>query len=956
MNVLASTVFVMGCIKLSWPYLAFLLDVVSTRLRLNPNGQEISLTCVLHCMEGQDNNALISANTPQNGRSAMSKDLYFFEEGDWKNKRLLGGKGAGLCAMTQLGLPVPPGFVITTDMCKRYNELGGKMPDGLMENARVAVRRLEKTMGKRFGDPNNPLLLSIRSGSMLSMPGMMDTILNLGLNDETTQGLAKLTKNERFALDAYRRFIQMFGRIVLGVDGKKFEDVFERRKEEVGAKADTDLTAEDLRRVVEDFKSIVKAETGSDFPSDPWKQLELSIAAVFRSWNNKRAIEYRNYYKIPHDLGTAVNVMAMVFGNMGEDSGTGVAFSRYPSSGAPELYGEFLFNAQGEDVVAGIRTPLKISELEKKHPQLYAQLVDIAKKLEQHYREMQDMEFTVEKGKLYMLQTRSGKRTAQAAVKIAVDMAQEGLISKEEAITRVEPAQVEQLLHKQVDPNAQVKVIAKGLNASPGAAVGKVVFDPEDAKERAKAGEKVVLVRPETNPDDVGGIIASQGVLTSRGGLTSHAAVVTRGLGKPGIVGCESIIIDPEKKLFKAGDIVVKEGDLITLNGTTGEVILGEAPLVEPRLSGELATLLSWCDATKRLQNWANADYPRDAKKAKELGAQGIGLCRTEHMFFEEDRLPIFRQAILEENPDKRREVIQKLLEFQKGDFKEILKVMDGLPVVIRLLDPPLHEFLPRYEDLLQEVIEKRVSGENSEGLKKTEELLKKVEAMREANPMMGLRGCRLGITHPDINEMQVRAIFEAACELKNEGYNPKPEVMIPLVGHVNELRVVRKQLETVAKQVMEHYRVKIPYKFGTMIEIPRAALTADEIAEYAEFFSFGTNDLTQMTYAFSRDDAEHKFLFRYIEKGILEVDPFQTLDTRGVGKLIKMGVELGRKTRPDLEIGICGEHGGDPASIHFCHECGLNYVSASPFRLPVARLAAAQAAIKDKMERERYL
>jgi len=886
----------------------------------------------------------------------MSKNLYFFDEGDGKNKRLLGGKGAGLCTMTQLGLPVPLGFVITTEVCKKYYELGGKMPEGLLEDVRAAIRKLEGLTGKRFGDPTNPLLVSIRSGSMLSMPGMMDTILNLGLNEETLRGLAKLTNNERFALDAYRRFIQMFGKIVLGIDAKRFEEVFEGKKNEVEAKADTDLTADHLGRVVDDFKKIVKKETGSDFPSDPWKQLELSIAAVFGSWNNKRAMEYRNYYKIPHDLGTAVNVVTMVFGNMGEGSGTGVAFTRNPSTGVHELYGEFLFNAQGEDVVAGIRTPLTIGELEKRQPQLHAQLLDIAAKLERNYREMQDVEFTVERGKLYMLQTRAGKRTAQAAVKTAVEMVNEGLITRDEAITRVEPSQVEQLLHKQVDPSAKVKVLAKGLNASPGAAVGKAVFEPEKAKEMAKAGEKIILVRAETNPDDVGGIIVAQGVLTSRGGMTSHAAVVTRGLGKPAVVGCEGIKIDEEKGQFTAGDVMVKEGDLITINGTTGDVIVGQATLVEPQMSGELLTLLSWCDGTKRLQNWANADYPRDARKAREMGAQGIGLCRTEHMFFEEERLPIVRQVILAEDPEKRKPGLQKLLEFQKGDFKEILRILDGLPVVIRLLDPPLHEFLPRYEELLQEVIVRRISGSKPEELKVAEGLLKRVEELREVNPMMGLRGCRLGITHPDINEMQVRAIFGAACELKREGYNPKPEVMIPLVGHVNELKVMKKQLEAVAKQVMDSYGIQILYKFGTMIEVPRAALTADEIAEYAEFFSFGTNDLTQMTFAFSRDDAEHKFLFPYIEKGILEVDPFQTLDAKGVGKLIRMAVELGRKTRPGLEIGICGEHGGDPASIHLCHEYGLNYVSASPFRLPVARLAAAQAALKEKMEKERYL
>jgi len=885
----------------------------------------------------------------------MAKSLYFFDDGDGKDKRLLGGKGAGLCTMTQLGLPVPPGFVITTEICKRYYKDGGKLPDGLMDEAEAAVRKLEDLTGKDFGDPEKPLLVSIRSGSMLSMPGMMDTILNLGLNDKTVEGLAQLTRNERFACDAYRRFIQMFGKIVLGIDAKKFEDALEKQKEEVGAKLDTDLKAEDMKKVVRRFKQIVESETGKKFPSDPLIQLELAINAVFRSWNNKRAIEYREYYKIPHDLGTAVSVVVMVFGNMGPDSGTGVAFTRDPSTGERKLYGEFLFNAQGEDVVAGIRTPLKISELEQRYPPVYNQLLDIAEKLERHYRDMQDVEFTVEQGKLYMLQTRAGKRTAQAAVKIAVGMAEEDLITKQEAVLRVEPGQVEQLLHKQVDSKAKVNVIAKGLNASPGAAIGKVVFDAERAKELK--GDKVILVRPETNPDDVGGIIASQGVLTSRGGATSHASVVARGLGKPAVVGCEALKIDLEQKLFEVNGVTVKEGDIITINGSTGDVILGEVPLIEPKMSEELKRLLAWADGFKRLQNWANADYPRDAKLARELGAQGVGLCRTEHMFFEEERLPIVRQAILGETKEERKEPLGKLLEIQKDDFKGILKAMDGLPVVIRLLDPPLHEFLPKYEELLEEVITRRASGGKPDELKTAEDLLKRVEEMREANPMMGLRGCRLGITHPDINEMQVRAIFEAACELKREGRDPRPEIMIPLVGHVNELRVVREQLEQVARDVMTKRGVEVSYKFGTMIEVPRAALTADEIAEYAEFFSFGTNDLTQMTYAYSRDDAEGKFMFQYIEKGILEVDPFQTLDRKGVGKLMRIGVELGRKKRPNLEVGICGEHGGDPASIEFCHELGLNYVSCSPFRIPVARLAAAHAALKTgEAEKLRYL
>ena len=887
----------------------------------------------------------------------MAKTLYFFDEGDGKNKRLLGGKGAGLCTMTQLGLPVPPGFVITTEVCKQYFDAGERLPDGLVEDVTAAMRKLEKMTGKGFGDPKNPLLVSIRSGSMLSMPGMMDTILNLGLNDGTVSGLAKLTNNERFAQDAYRRFIQMFGKIVLEIDAKEFEEIFDGQKAEVGAKVDTDLNADDLREVVKKFKQVVKRSSGNDFPSDPYQQLRLAIAAVFASWQNKRAIEYRKFYKIPDDLGTAVNVVAMVFGNIGADSGTGVAFTRNPSTGERKLYGEFLFNAQGEDVVAGIRTPLKIDDLAKKYPDIFKQLVGIAEKLESHYRDMQDVEFTVEKGKFFMLQTRSGKRTPQAAVKIAVNMVSEGLIKKEEALLRVEPNHIEQLLHKQVDKSTKVKVIATGLNASPGAAVGKVVFDPERAKEMAKSGEKVILVRAETTPDDVGGVIVSQGVLTSRGGVTSHAAVVTRGLGKPAVVGCESIKIDFAANSFEVNGVTVREGDLITINGTTGEVILGEASLVEPKMSKEILELLSWADQVKRMQNWANADYPRDAQKALELGAQGIGLCRTEHMFFEKERLPLMQQMILAQTKEERKEPLDKLAKIQEGDFYEILKVMDGLPVVIRLLDPPLHEFLPRYEDLLEEVVKLRAKGVKSQELTEKEELLKRVENMREANPMMGLRGCRLGITYPEINEMQVRAIFEAACQLRKEGGNPKVEVIIPLVGTVNELKIVRGLLEKVAREVMDKQGVEIPYKFGTMIEVPRAALTADEIAEYAEFFSFGTNDLTQMVYAFSRDDAEGAFLFPYIKQGILETDPFQTIDLKGVGKLMKIAVELGRSKRPNLEIGICGEHGGDPSSIEFCHELGLNYVSCSPFRIPVARLAAAHAALRSgEAEKFRYL
>jgi pyruvate,orthophosphate dikinase len=882
------------------------------------------------------------------------KRIYFFEEGDGTNKDLLGGKGAGLCTMTQLGLPVPPGFIITTEVCREYYRQG-RLPDGLMDEVREAIRRLEKITGKKFGDPSNPLLVSVRSGAKYSMPGMMDTILNLGMNDQVAEGLAKLTGNERFAMDAYRRFLQMFGKIVLGVKGEKFEEIFEGKKREVGAKSDLDLGPKELRDVVEKFKELIRREKGFDFPQDPFKQLELAIEAVFKSWNNPRAIEYRNFYKIPHDLGTAVNVVTMVFGNMGMDSGTGVVFTRDPATGEKRLYGEFLFNAQGEDVVAGIRTPLKIEELKEKYPELYRQLQEVAEKLEHHYRDMQDTEFTVERGKLYMLQTRAGKRTALAAVKIAVDMVKEGLISREEAILRIEPQQVEQLLHPRVDPRAKVQVIAKGINASPGAAVGKAVFDSKRAKELGEKGEKVILVRPETNPDDVGGMIVSQGVLTSRGGATAHAAVVARGLGKPAVVGCEELDIDVDRRCFTApGGIVVKEGDVITINGTTGEVILGEAPLIDAQLGGELKELLTWCDEVKRLQNWANADYPEDAKKAREFGAQGIGLCRTERMFRGE-RLPLVQRLILADSPEERAELCAKLAEMQKGDFKEILKVMDGLPVIIRLLDPPLHEFLPPYETLLKEVLELRFKGGNRAELEEKEGLLRRVEAMREANPMIGLRGVRLGILRPEIYEIQVRAIIEAACELKREGWKPVVKIMIPNVGHVNELREMKKLVDRVAEEVMQKYGVKVDYKFGTMIEQPRACLTADQLAQYAEFFSFGTNDLTQAVFAYSRDDAERTFLFPYLEKKILEFNPFQTLDKEGVGKIMRMAVELGRKTRPDLEIGICGEHGGDPASIEFCHEIGLNYVSCSPFRLPVARLAAAQAALKGK-ERATYL
>ncbi len=917
------------------------------------------------------------------------KWVYLFTEGNAQMRDLLGGKGAGVAEMTRAGLPVPPGFTITTEACNAYYASGRQFPEGLWEQVLEALKVIERETGKRFGDPTNPLLVSVRSGAKFSMPGMMDTVLNLGLNDETVKGLIAQTGNERFAYDAYRRFIQMFGKIVLGIDPERFEQRLEEKKRQMGAQADTDLTAEHLRDLVEEFKRIVEEETGRPFPSDPYEQLRLAIQAVFNSWMNKRAVDYRNFHKIPHDLGTAVNVQAMVFGNMGWDSGTGVAFTRNPLTGEKELYGEYLPNAQGEDVVAGIRTPKPIAALKEDMPEVYEQFKRYAEMLERHYRDMQDLEFTIERGKLYMLQTRSGKRSAAAAVKIAVDMVHEGLIDKAEALKRVEPEQIEQLLHPQIDPRAKVQVIARGLNASPGAATGKAVFDADRAEALARQGEKVILVRPETNPDDVHGMLVAQGILTARGGATSHAAVVARGLGKPCVAGCEALQIDLEQRQFTVDGIVVNEGDVISINGSTGEVILGEVPLIEPELSPELRELLSWADEVRQLQVWANADYPRDAAKAREYGAQGIGLCRTEHMFFEPDRLPLVRTMILaaaeataldravadleaalaNPRPDqdlarlqqqlaearRRREAseawhayhdsLRRLEVIQTEDFKGIFRVMDGLPVVIRLLDPPLHEFLPRYEDLLVEVTELRLKGDGAE-LAEKEKLLRAVAGMREANPMLGLRGCRLGILFPAIYEMQVRAIFRAAIAVQAEGKVVKPEIMIPLVGHINELRVAREQLERVAQAVQAEAGVTIPYKFGTMIEVPRAALTADEIAQAAEFFSFGTNDLTQTTFGISRDDAEGKFLLQYVERKILPQNPFQVLDRDGVGKLMRWAVEQGRQTRPDLEVGICGEHGGDPESIAFCHELGLNYVSASPYRVPVARLAAAQAAL----------
>jgi len=878
----------------------------------------------------------------------MKKYVYFFGEGDASMKLLLGGKGANLAEMTRIGLPVPPGFTITTEACSHFYKNNQAWPEGLEEEVKKSLKALEEKTGKKFGDPSNPLLVSVRSGAPASMPGMMDTILNLGLNDEVVKGLARLTSNERFAYDCYRRFIQMFGNVVMGVDHSKFEAILDEVKEEVGAKQDTDLDAEALKKVVEKYKKLYRESTGEDFPQDPWEQLRRAINAVFLSWNNKRAITYRKIHNIPEDWGTAVNVQMMVFGNMGFDSGTGVGFTRNPSTGAKEYYGEYLLNAQGEDVVAGIRTPKPIKEMEKELPQAFEELKRVYEILEKHYKDMQDFEFTIERGKLYLLQTRTGKRTAQAAIKIAVDMVREGLIDEKTAVKRVEPNQINQLLHPQIDRSQPLKVLAKGLPASPGAASGKVVFDADEAEKLGNAGEKVILVRPETTPDDIHGVVAAQGVLTSRGGMTSHAAVVARGMGKPCVAGCEAIKIDLERKEFTVGDVVVKEGEYITIDGSTGEVILGQVRTIPPQLSEEFKVLLSWADKFRKLGVRANADTPADAKKALEFGAEGIGLCRTEHMFMAPDRLPWVQKMIMAQTLEERKEALAHIEPMQKGDFKEIFRIMEGKPVTIRLIDPPLHEFLPRLEDLLVEVATLRAKGVTGPELEEKEKLLKVVRNLHEANPMMGLRGCRLVILYPEIAEMQVRAIMKAACELTKEGVKVIPEIMIPLVGHRNEIKILKEKLDEVAQKVLQEQGVSVNYSFGTMIEVPRAALVADQIAEYAEFFSFGTNDLTQMTFGYSRDDAEGKFLFFYEENGILPEDPFQVLDQEGVGQLMQMAVEKGRKTRPNLKCGICGEHGGEPKSVAFCHKIGLNYVSCSPFRVPIARLAAAHAALED--------
>lgn len=900
------------------------------------------------------------------------KYVYFFgqgkAEGSAQMKNLLGGKGANLAEMTNLGIPVPAGFTINTEVCTVYYEKGKRLPEELWPQVDQNLRRVEDVMGAKFGDPHNPLLVSVRSGARVSMPGMMDTVLNLGLNDITVKGLIQQTGNERFAYDSYRRFINMFGDVVMGISHDKFEKILQAKKDELGVKLDTELDTEALRDVVVKYKALVKAETDRDFPEEPRAQLQMAIAAVFNSWNTDRAITYRKLHGYPDDWGTAVNVQSMVYGNMGNDSGTGVAFTRDPGTGERVFFGEYLMNAQGEDVVAGIRTPQPINiaqkkgsnllSLEEEMPGTYRELEKIYMKLENHYKEMQDIEFTIQKGKLYLLQTRTGKRTAAAAVKIAVDMFEEGLIDKRTAVLRVEPAQLDQLLHPTIDPKTKPQVMAKGLPASPGAAVGKVVFTAEKAQEEAEKGEKVVLVRNETSPEDIGGMFAAQGILTARGGMTSHAAVVARGMGKCCVAGCGALAIHEEAGYFTVGELRIREGDYISLNGSTGQVILGQAKLIKPELSGDFAKLMSWADEIRTMKVRANADTPGDAQIARDFGAEGIGLTRTEHMFFGEDRLPIVQEMIMATSKDARQKALDKLLPMQKGDFKGIFKVMKDLPVTIRLLDPPLHEFLPRREDLTLQIADLKFQLSSMTKLEEIdsilaqlhakENILRIVESIHEFNPMLGHRGCRLGITYPEIYDMQVQAIFEAACELAKEGYAIVPEVMIPLVGDVNEFTYVKKSSVRVAEEVMRRYGVKLNYLIGTMIEVPRAALTADTIAKEAEFFSFGTNDLTQMTFGFSRDDAG-VFLPGYVEKRILPNDPFIALDQVGVGQLVKMGVDKGRQVRPDLKIGICGEHGGEPSSVEFCYRTGLNYVSCSPYRVPIARLAAAHAKIKEE-------
>ena len=870
------------------------------------------------------------------------KYLYLFSEGNGSMRNILGGKGANLAEMTNLGLPVPQGFTISTEACTKYYEDGETLSPELEEEIYAYVAKLEKITGKKFGDPNNPLLVSVRSGARASMPGMMDTILNLGLNDEVVAGLAKLTSNERFAYDSYRRFIQMFSDVVMGLDKKDYEAIIDKIKAEKGVTQDIDLDAADMKRLVSEFKQYYKAQKGVDFPSDAKVQLIEAIKAVFRSWNNERAIVYRRMNDIPSSWGTAVNVQAMVFGNMGKTSGTGVAFTRNPATGEKKLYGEFLMNAQGEDIVAGIRTPQPISTLKEVMPEVYEQFLEIAEKLEKHYKDMQDMEFTIENGKLYMLQTRNGKRSAEAAIKIAVDLVNEKMITIDEALLKVDPKQLDTLLHPQFDEDAlkKAKVAGTGIPASPGAACGKVYFTAESAKEKAADGEKVILVRLETSPEDIEGMCASEGILTVRGGKTSHAAVVARGMGRCCVVGCGAIEMHEEEKYFVLNGNIVREGDFISIDGSTGNVYIGQIPTTDVTISGNFETFMQWADQRRKLKVRANADTPMDAAQALSFGAEGIGLCRTEHMFFDADRIMAMREMIVSKTEQQRRAALEKLLPMQRSDFIGIFRAMKGHPVTIRFLDPPLHEFLPTAdEDIRALAKELNVSFE---------ELKATVKSLHELNPMMGHRGCRLAVSFPEIAEMQTRAVIEAAIEVNKEGLGVVPEIMIPLVGDAKELKFVKNVVTKTADEIIKKAGVNLPYKVGTMIEIPRAALTADEIAAEAEFFSFGTNDLTQMTFGFSRDDAG-KFLNDYKDKNILESDPFAKIDRNGVGKLVKMAAELGRIVRPDIKLGICGEHGGDPSTVEFCHEVGLDYVSCSPYRVPIARLAAAQAAIRCK-------
>jgi len=874
--------------------------------------------------------------------------VYLFEEGNSKLRNLLGGKGADLAEMSGLGLPVPPGMTVTTEACNYYSA-HGKFPEGLEKEMLNKMSMLEKKTGRHFGDGENPLLVSVRSGAPISMPGMMDTVLNLGLNDKTVQGLIRQTNNKRFAYDAYRRFVQMFGKVVIGMKAEDFEAIITKHKTRLNVKSDVELDSETLVQIVNDFKQLVEQATQKGFPEDPSDQLRMAVGAVFESWNGRRAIIYREANKIADTLGTAVNIQTMVFGNRGPNSGTGVCFTRNPSTGEPVLFGEFLINAQGEDVVAGIRTPKPISELNREMPIAYQQLLDLCRLLERHFKDMQDIEFTIEEGKLYILQTRSGKRTAASAIRIAVDLVKEGLITKKESVLRVLPAHLEQLVHRQIDPNYQTRPIATGLPASPGAATGRVIFDTDEAHRLGADGESVILVREETTPEDIHGMIAAKGVLTSRGGMTSHAAVVARGMGKPAVVGCEQIKIDPSSTSFSSGRNTVKKNDIITIDGTTGNVLLGVVPTVEPKLGSSAQQLLGWADEIRVLGVRANADTPEGATKGREFGAGGIGLCRTERMFNAQDRLPIVQSMILAATDEDRLDALERLRPLQKGDFKEIFRNMHDLPVTIRLLDLPLHEFLPKYEELVADVASLKATGTNPDLLDSKQRMLRKVITLSEHNPMLGHRGCRLAISHPEIYEMQTRAIFEAASELVKEGINVHVEIMLPLVGEANEVRFLRTRIVKTADEVMESTHSKVDYKIGTMIEVPRAALTAEEIAQYADFFSFGTNDLTQATFAFSRDDAEGKFLKDYTDNGILKVDPFEVLDRKGVGKLMQIATEAGRRSNPKLKVGICGEHGGEPSSVEFCHQLRLDYVSCSPYRVPIARLVAAQAVAREK-------